>query len=240
MTGAPAGVPAIECRNVHKTYRLSRSNIYEALRGVDLAIPSGELAAIIGPSGSGKSTLLNLLGTLDRPTSGSILIDGVDTNTLSDNALAELRNRKLGFVFQNYSLINRMTAVQNVALPMVALGRSIDDRESRARAALESVGLASKFRNRPVEMSGGEQQRVAIARALACEPSILLADEPTGNLDTKTSHDILDLLGEINETLGVTVALITHEIDIARRTRRIIRIRDGLVEGEGLPEVAVV
>ncbi len=224
--------PALEARDLRKSYRLSRTNVYEALRGVSLVVRPGEMAAIIGPSGSGKSTLMNLLSTLDRPTSGKVLVDGTDTSRMGDASLATLRNRKIGIVFQQYNLISRMTCVENVQLPLVAMGVPPLERHKRAKAALESVGLGHRLRNRPAEMSGGEQQRTSIARALVTRPKILLGDEPTGNLDSKTTQGVLQLFHEINEAQGVTTLLITHDMNVARQTRRVIRIRDGLVEAD--------
>ena len=223
---------ALEARAVRKTYRLSKTNTYDALRGVDLVIRRGEMAAIIGPSGSGKSTLMNIISTLDRPTSGTVLIDGADTSQLSDAGLSQLRNEKIGIVFQSYNLIQRMTALENVALPLIAAGVEPKLREERARDALKLVGLEHRLRNRPVELSGGEQQRVSIARALVKNPTILLGDEPTGNLDTKTTDAVIELFQQINRERGVTTVLITHDMSVAVRTRRIIRIRDGGVESD--------
>jgi putative ABC transport system ATP-binding protein len=227
---APAGAAALEARRVRKEYRLTRTNVYEALRGVDLRVDRGEFVAIVGPSGSGKSTLMNIMSTLDRPTSGDVLIDGVDTSTLSDAMLAELRNRKIGIVFQQYNLIQRMTAMENVEVPLIAAGIAPDERHEMAQRALELVGLGHRLRNRPIEMSGGEQQRVSVARALVKKPAILVGDEPTGNLDSKTSDSVMDLFVELNREQGVTTVLITHDPDIAARTRRIVHIRDGLIE----------
>jgi putative ABC transport system ATP-binding protein len=224
--------PALEARVVRKVYRLSRTNVYEALRGVDIVVRRGEMGAIIGPSGSGKSTLMNILSTLDRPTSGTVLLDGVDTSRLNDAGLASLRNRKIGIVFQSYNLIQRMTCIENVMLPLMPMGVPELERHRRAKAALEKVGLGHRLRNRPAEMSGGEQQRTSIARALVTKPTILLGDEPTGNLDTKTTQSVLDLFHEINESERVTTLLITHDMTVARQTRHIIRIRDGLVEAD--------
>lgn len=224
------GPAALETRAVRKTYRLSKTNTYDALRGVDLTIHRGEMAAIVGPSGSGKSTLMNLISTLDRPTSGSVLVDGVDTSILTDAGLSQLRNEKIGIVFQSYHLIQRMTALENVALPLIAAGETPERRRARALEALDLVGLADRVANRPIELSGGEQQRVSIARALVKAPAILLGDEPTGNLDTKTSDSVIELFQKINRERGVTTVLITHDMSVAARTRRLIRIRDGLVE----------
>ena len=225
-----AGAPALEARALRKTYRLSKTNTYDALRGVDLQVPRGDFAAIVGPSGSGKSTLMNMLATIDRPTSGHVLVDGVDTSTLSEADLATLRNRKIGLVFQAYNLIGRMSATANVALPLIAQEVPAADRVARAHEALTAVGLGHRLENRPVEMSGGEQQRVAIARALVTRPSILLADEPTGNLDTANSRAVMELLERIHADTGLTVLIITHDNDLARQTRRVITLRDGAVE----------
>jgi len=215
---------------VRKTYRLSKTQSYDALRGVDLKVERGEMVAIVGPSGSGKSTLMNLLSTLDRPTQGSILVDGTDTSRMGDDRLAKLRNRKIGIVFQSYNLIGRMTALENVALPLIPMGILPDERRRRAKAALETVGLGPKLDNRPAEMSGGEQQRTSIARALVTKPTILLGDEPTGNLDTKNAQAILSLLTGINREQGVTTIIITHDPEVAAATRRVLHIRDGLIE----------
>jgi putative ABC transport system ATP-binding protein len=229
---APDAPPALEARGVRKEYRLTRTNVYEALRGVDLVVQRGELCAIVGPSGSGKSTLMNILSTLDRPTRGAVLVDGIDTSRMGDAEIAALRNRKIGIVFQQYNLIHRMTALENVALPLITARVPPEDRDARARAALERVGLGHRLRNRPVELSGGEQQRVSVARALVTSPAILLADEPTGNLDSKTSESVMALFESLNRDAGVTTLLITHDASVASRARRTIRIRDGLVESD--------
>lgn len=231
--------PALEARALRKTYRLSRTNAYDALRGVDLTVRRGEMAAIVGPSGSGKSTLMNLLSTLDRPTSGTVLVDGVDTSGLDDAGLSRLRNEKIGIVFQSYNLIARMGALENVALPLVAAGVERRERDRRAREALDLVGLSHRVANRPVELSGGEQQRVSIARALVKNPAILLGDEPTGNLDTTTTASVIDLFERVNRERGVTTLLITHDMAVAARTRRVIRIRDGAVEQDAPVEQAL-
>ena len=196
----------------------------EALRGVDLAVAAGESVAIMGASGSGKSTLMNLVGLLDRPTTGEILIDGRATAGLSDREKAELRGRTLGFVFQGFNLLPRASALENVEMPLMYSG---GDR-SRARTALERVGLGDRIRHAPTELSGGQQQRVALARALVNEPKVLLADEPTGNLDSRTTEEILDLLGELNRE-GQTLVMVTHEEDVARRCGRVVRFRDGRI-----------
>jgi putative ABC transport system ATP-binding protein len=225
-------VPALEARSLRKVYRLSKSNVYEALRGVDLRVENGEFAAIVGPSGSGKSTLMNILSTLDRPSSGKVLVDGEDTSRMSDAQLAELRNRRIGIVFQQYNLIQRMTATENVELPLITARVPPDERRERAEEALELVGLSHRLKNRPIELSGGEQQRVSIARALVTRPTLLLGDEPTGNLDSRTSASVIDLFHELNRARGVTTVIITHDMAVAARTRRTIRIRDGLIESD--------
>jgi putative ABC transport system ATP-binding protein len=227
---APSSPPVLETRGVRKVYHLSRQQSYEALRGVDLSIARGEMVAIVGPSGSGKSTLMNLLSTLDRPSSGAILVDGVDTSRLGDNQVADLRNRRIGIVFQSYNLISRMTALENVEVPLVAMGVPRPQRLARAEESLRLVGLGHRLRNRPAELSGGEQQRVSIARALVTKPTILLGDEPTGNLDSANARSVLELLHGINRAQGVTTVIITHDPEVAASTRRIIHIRDGRVE----------
>ena len=216
----------IELVNVTKTYRMGEVEI-GALRGVNLTVNDGEMVAVMGTSGSGKSTLMNILGCLDVPTSGQYSLDGVGVGRLSDSRLASIRNRKIGFVFQSYNLLPRLTAESNVELPLLYARKSGSAR--LAREALGLVGLAERTRHRPAEMSGGQQQRVAIARALVNEPSILLADEPTGNLDSRSSLEIIELLKELNQTSGITVIIVTHEEDIARFAERRILMRDGEV-----------
>lgn len=228
--------PALEARGVRKTYRLSRTVAFEALRGVDLRFEHGEVAAIMGASGSGKSTLLNLLGTLDRPTEGEILFAGEPTSELSDADLADLRNRRIGFVFQNFSLVGRSTARANVEFALLPRGLAPAERRSLALDALGRVGLADKADNRPAEMSGGQQQRVAIARAIVNRPDVILADEPTGALDTTTSAAILDLLADLNRDVGSTILLVTHDAAVARRARRVVKLSDGVVAHEQPPE----
>jgi len=222
--------PLIVLEGITKHYRMG-DEIVQALRGIDLQINPNEYVAIMGPSGSGKSTLMNTLGCLDWPTSGRYVLDGVDVSQLDDAALAAIRNRKIGFVFQTFNLLPRATALKNVELPLIYAGVSPQQRRQRAIAALESVGLGDRLRHKPPELSGGQRQRVAIARALVTEPSLILADEPTGNLDSKTGEEIMQLFERIWRE-GNTVLLVTHEDDIARHARRIIRIRDGRVESD--------
>jgi len=202
----------------------------QALRGVDLDIVDGELVSIMGPSGSGKSTLMNVLGCLDVPTSGSYQLDGVEVSSLDDNQLAEIRNKKIGFVFQSFNLLPRRSALEQVELPLMYAGGP--NRKERARDALALVGLGDRMEHKPAEMSGGQQQRVAIARALVTNPSLILADEPTGNLDTRASEEVISTFLKLNKEKGITVVFVTHEPDIAAFTRRIIHVRDGLVSSD--------
>ncbi|MBL8928913.1 MAG: ABC transporter ATP-binding protein [Kineosporiaceae bacterium] len=219
---------AVEAVDVRRSYRVGSGQV-DALRGVSVSIRPGDYVALIGPSGSGKSTLMHLLGLLDRPTSGQVLVAGRDTRTLDDDGLAELRNRTIGFVFQAFQLLARTTAVDNVALPLIYRGAGRRERRDRAVAALEAVGLGHRLDHRPAQLSGGEQQRVAIARALVGEPSLLLADEPTGNLDSVTGAEVMATLERLNRERGVAVMLVTHDRDVAARAGRQIRMRDGLV-----------
>jgi putative ABC transport system ATP-binding protein len=219
--------PVIAIRNVTRTYEMGDIQV-QALAGVSLVIDRGEFVAIMGASGSGKSTLMNIIGCLDVPSHGRYWLDDVDVRTLDETALARIRNRKIGFVFQSFNLIPRTTALSNVELPLSYAGVGSKERRARAVAALELVGLSDRADHLPSELSGGQQQRVAVARAIVTNPSLILADEPTGNLDTKSSEDIMTVLDELNQA-GRTIVLITHEADIANHARRVVRLRDGLV-----------
>ncbi len=218
----------IELHDVTKVYQMGDVEV-RALNGVSLGIERGELTAIMGPSGSGKSTLMNILGCLDQVTSGEYLLEGTRIATLNDDQLAEIRNRRIGFVFQSYNLLSRTTALDNVEVPLIYAGAGGRARRQKAAEALEAVGLGDRLHHKPNELSGGQQQRVAVARALINDPSIILADEPTGNLDTKTGLEIIALFQRLNEERGITVLYVTHDAEIARFTRRIIRLRDGKV-----------
>jgi putative ABC transport system ATP-binding protein len=220
----------IDIQDLRKIYDLGTVKV-EALRGVDVEIRENDYVAIMGPSGSGKSTLMNLIGCLDTPTTGEYYLAGERVGGLSDRQLAEIRNRRIGFVFQTFNLLPRASALQNVELPLVYAGESPSERRRRAKEALEAVGLGDRMKHKPNEMSGGQRQRVAIARALVTNPSIILADEPTGNLDSKTGEEIMLLFERIYEQ-GNTIILVTHEEDIARNARRIVRLRDGLIESD--------
>jgi putative ABC transport system ATP-binding protein len=222
----------IEIKGIGKTYVIG-DVVVEALRSVDLQINKGEYVALMGPSGSGKSTLMNILGCLDTPSRGKYLLNGTDVSHMSDNELAQIRNKEIGFIFQTFNLLARNTSLENVALPLVYAGIGKKERLAIARESLKSVGLADRVDHKPNELSGGQRQRVAIARALVNKPAIILADEPTGNLDTKTSHEIMDLLEEIHQQ-GNTVIIVTHEEDIAKRAKRIVRLRDGLIESDAI------
>jgi putative ABC transport system ATP-binding protein len=221
----------IEVTDLTKTYRMGHI-VVPALTGVSFRVAAGELVAIMGPSGSGKSTLMNILGCLDTPTSGSYRLAGQEVSRLGGDQLAAVRNRRIGFVFQSFNLLARLDALANVELPLVYAGRPAGERRRRALAALAAVGLADRVHHRPQELSGGQQQRVAIVRALVTEPSIILADEPTGNLDSRSSAEIMGLFRQLNAERGMTIILVTHEPDIAAHTRRLIRVRDGRIEGD--------
>jgi putative ABC transport system ATP-binding protein len=221
----------IEVNDVTRTYDLGEVQV-KALRGVSFTIHSGELLTVMGPSGSGKSTLMNILGCLDRPTSGTYVLDGEAVGELNDDRLADIRNSKIGFVFQTFNLLARTSALENVELPLIYGGSSLRDRRARAKDALEAVGLGDRLHHHPNELSGGQQQRVAIARALVNSPSIIFADEPTGNLDTKSGVEVMKLLQQLNSRQGITILIVTHDPFIARHTKRIIRIQDGLLVGD--------
>lgn len=220
----------IHIRNIIRNFQMGHEIVY-VLKGIDLDIKRGEYVAIMGPSGSGKSTLMNLLGCLDTPTSGTYILNGADVSKMSDDELAEIRNKEIGFVFQTFNLLPRTTALENVALPMIYAGASKKDRSERAAEVLTSVGLGDRMTHKPNELSGGQRQRVAVGRALVNKPSIILADEPTGNLDSKTSLEIMQLFDEIHKA-GNTVIVVTHEEDVAERAKRIIRLRDGIIESD--------
>jgi putative ABC transport system ATP-binding protein len=220
----------ISIRGISKVYRVGNQDVH-ALRHIDLDIAKNEFVALMGPSGSGKSTLMNILGCLDSPSSGTYHLNGHDVSRMDDNQLADVRNREIGFVFQTFNLLPRYTALENVALPLIYKGMPRDERNRRATEVLEQVGLGDRMHHRSNELSGGQRQRVAIARALVNHPSIILADEPTGNLDTKTSYEIMALIDDIHRA-GNTIILVTHEEDIALHAKRIVRLRDGLIESD--------
>ena len=220
----------IDLKNIIRNFQLGPQTVH-VLKGIDLTIKKGEYVALMGPSGSGKSTLMNLLGCLDTPTSGSYMIANRDVSKMNDNQLADVRNKEIGFVFQTFNLIPRQTALQNVALPLVYAGEKKDKRISRAKKVLDEVGLSDRITHKPNQLSGGQRQRVAIARALVNSPSIILADEPTGNLDSSTSNEIMKLFEEIHKN-GNTLIIVTHEEDIAQHANRIIRLKDGEIESD--------
>jgi putative ABC transport system ATP-binding protein len=219
----------IEVNNLQKTYRMGEV-IVHALRGVSMQVARGEMVAIMGPSGSGKSTLMNMLGCLDTPTTGEYYLDGTKVSSLNDRALTHIRRHKIGFVFQTYNLLPRTSALANVELPLIYSGIPRRERRERAKHALELVGLADRMHHQPNELSGGQQQRVGIARSLASEPAIVLADEPTGNLDTYSGEEVMAIFQQLNQDRGMTIILVTHEPDISQHAQRIIWLRDGLVE----------
>lgn len=218
----------IETHDIRKIYKMGEVEVH-ALRGVSFTIGRGEVVSIMGPSGSGKSTLMNTLGCLDRPTSGEYILDGEPVASLNDDQLADIRNRKVGFVFQSFNLLTRQTAITNVELPLRYSGNP-EGRRERAKEALKSVGLGDRMTHRPYELSGGQQQRVAVARAIVNNPSIIMADEPTGNLDSKVGQEIMNLLLSLNRDIGTTLIIITHDPRIAEQTQRVIRLKDGLLE----------
>jgi putative ABC transport system ATP-binding protein len=224
--------PLIKITNIKRDFALGNEIVY-VLKGIDLEINKGEYVALMGPSGSGKSTLMNLLGCLDTPTSGTYILNGKDVSQMQDDELADIRNKEIGFIFQTFNLLPRTTALDNVALPMIYAGHSKSERNARATEVLKQVNLADRMDHQPNQLSGGQRQRVAIARALVNKPSIILADEPTGNLDSKTSEEIMVLLEEIHQN-GNTIIVVTHEEDIAAHAKRIIRMRDGMIESDNV------
>lgn len=228
------GKAIIKIEGITKFYKVGTQTV-KALRGVDLQIGTNEYVAIMGPSGSGKTTLMNILGCLDSPTGGSYILNGTDVSKMNDDELADVRNKEIGFVFQTFNLLPRYSALDNVMLPLIYAGDTREEREKRAIEALDNVGLNDRMTHKPNELSGGQRQRVAVARALVNKPSIILADEPTGNLDSKTSVDIMNLFEEIYSK-GNTIIVVTHEEDIAKHARRIVRLRDGLIESDHINE----
>jgi putative ABC transport system ATP-binding protein len=223
--------PVIAIEDITKVYQMGEVEVH-ALRGVSLQVHEGGLLSIMGPSGSGKSTMMNMIGCLDRPTSGRYFLDGVDVGNLNDDRLARIRNRQIGFVFQTFNLLPRTTALQNVELPLIYAGARGSERRRRSQAALEAVGLGDRLNHRPNELSGGERQRVAIARALVANPTIILADEPTGNLDSKSGAEVMAIFQQLNRERGITVVFVTHDPDIAAHTQRIVRLYDGQIVGD--------
>ena len=224
-------MPLIDVKNIKKSYLVGDMNL-NILKGISLEVEKGEFVAIMGPSGSGKSTFMNILGCLDKPTSGRYVLDGVDVSKMKPDQLAEIRNKKIGFVFQGFNLLSRTSAVENVELPMIYAGVPAEERFERAKKALEKVGLKERMFHQPSQLSGGQQQRVAIARAIVNEAPIIFADEPTGNLDTKMSIEIMRLFLKLNEEMGRTIILVTHEEDIAQYSKRILRVVDGEIHSD--------
>lgn len=222
-------MPLVKLESVNKVFQLDGDLTFQALKDISLKIDKDEFLAIIGPSGSGKTTLMNILGLLDKPSSGKYELDGQDVSRLGENTLAQIRNKKIGFVFQAFNLLNRTPALDNVALPLIYSGASRNERLNRAKKALEQVGLADKLASRPSQLSGGQQQRVAIARALVTDPQMIFADEPTGNLDSKTGAEIIELLRKLNNA-GRTIILISHDPNIAKKAKRIIQMKDGEIQ----------
>ena len=221
------GEPVVKVEGVRKTYRMGKIEV-NALQGIDLLVNQGEFLSIMGPSGCGKSTIMHILGCLDRPTSGHVLLDNVDVDELDDNKLADIRNKKVGFVFQTFNLLPKLNAIENIELPLIYAGVRFEERRQRALELLEIVGLKDRATHKPSELSGGQSQRVAVARALINNPSIILADEPTGNLDSKSGEEIIRLFAELNSR-GNTIIMVTHDQDIANHGKRIVRLKDGLV-----------
>ena len=234
MTSQSYSEPVIDVRELKKIYHIGDIEV-PALRGVDIQVQRGEVVAVMGPSGSGKSTLMNLIGCLDSPSDGTYILDGLKVSDLRDDQLAEVRNKKIGFVFQKYNLLPRVSALENVELPMHYSDQNSKMHE-RASDALKAVGLEDRMHHKPNELSGGQQQRVAIARAIVNDPAIILADEPTGNLDTKAGKEIMDLLLGLNRDRGTTLIIVTHDPDVSSLAQRVIRLRDGLVVNEGEPK----
>jgi putative ABC transport system ATP-binding protein len=233
VIAASLETPVIETHNLSKVYIMGNTEVH-ALRGVDFVVHKGEMLAVVGPSGSGKSTLMAILGALDKPTSGSYRLDGVEISEMSEDSLSDVRNHRIGFVFQKFNLLARTTALDNVALPLVYAGVSQKERRERARLALETVGLGTRLDHKPNELSGGQQQRVAIARALVSAPSMILADEPTGNLDSKTGDEIMALFHQLHEQQGITLIIVTHSPEIAQQAQRVVTMRDGAIVNESI------
>ncbi len=222
-----SGEPVVKVSGVRKVYRMGKIEV-NALQGINLSVDQGEFVSIMGPSGCGKSTMMHILGCLDRPTSGHVLLDLVDVDELDDNRLADIRNKKVGFVFQTFNLLPKLNAIENIELPLIYAGVRFDERRKKALELLETVGLKDRANHKPSELSGGQSQRVAIARALINDPSIILADEPTGNLDSKSGEEIIHLFAELNAR-GNTIIMVTHDQEIANHSKRIVRLKDGLV-----------